>query len=155
MPTIRPVRADELLPVQALLHRAHAWNLANGFNFTAADIGETELAARLDPAHFFVAEHDGRLVGSIEVKPEKDGPDWGFHLLAVDPESAVKGVGRALIAHAEALRKERGAPRMVLDTPQTHPWLPAYYAGMGYATFATVQWEGKKYRSVLMAKELN
>ncbi|MDB5096820.1 MAG: putative N-acetyltransferase [Cyanobacteria bacterium RYN_339] len=154
MLAIRPVRPEDAPAVLALLHAAHAWNLANGFNFTAADITAEDLAPRLTPAHFFVAEQAGKLVGTIEVKPEKQGPDWGFHLLAVDPETKGGGVGRALVAFAEDLGRRMGAPRLILDTPETHPWLPAFYARLGYEPFRTDQWAGKRYRSVLMAKRL-
>jgi predicted N-acetyltransferase YhbS len=151
---IRAATPADALDVLALLHAAHAWNLANGFNFTAADISAQDLAPRLDPAHFFVAEAEGRIVGTIEVKPEKTGPDWGFHLLAVDPSAKRGGIGRALVAHAEALGRAAGAPRMILDTPESHPWLPAYYEKLGYMPIGTDRWEGKRYRSVLMAKSL-
>lgn len=151
---IRPVEPGEDTAVQALLHQAHAWNLANGFNFTAADITLAALAPRLDPARFFVAERAGRLVGTVEVKPEPEPPDWGFHLLAVAPEAKGSGVGKALVAHAEALGRAAGAPRMIMDTPENHPWLPGFYRAQGYEAFDYKRWDGKLYRSVLMAKPL-
>ena len=154
MLAIRSVAPADAPAVLALLHAAHAWNLANGFNFTAADITPEALALRLDPGHFFVAEDAGQIVGTIEVKPERAGPDWGFHLLAVDPDAKRGGIGKALVAHAERLGRQAGAPRMILDTPESHPWLPAYYEKLGYRRFGTDQWEGKRYRSVLMAKSL-
>jgi GNAT superfamily N-acetyltransferase len=150
---IRSVAPADAPAVLALLHAAHAWNLAHGFNFTAADITAEALAPRLDPRHFFVAV-DAALVGTIEVKPEKTGPDWGFHLLAVDPRAKRGGVGKALVAHAERVGREAGAPRLILDTPESHPWLPAYYERLGYERIGTDRWEGKNYSSVLMAKEL-
>ncbi len=155
--TIRPVRPDrEADAVRALMHAAHAWNLAHGFNFTAADIGAATLLPRLDPARFWVAEGaDGELVGTIEVKADEDDPrDRRFHLLAVAPAAAGGGVGRALVAHAEDVARRAGARRLTLDTPESHPWLPAFYRRLGYAPFGHVQWEGKLYRSVLMAKDL-
>lgn len=154
MLAIRSVAPADAPAVLALLHAAHAWNLAHGFNFTAADITPEALAPRLDPRHFFVATLDDRIVGTIEVKPQQAGPDWGFHLLAVDPQAKRGGIGRALVAHAEALGREAGAPRLILDTPESHPWLPAYYEKLGYERIGTDRWQGKNYRSVLMAKVL-
>ena len=154
---IRPVRpATEAEAVRALLHAAHAWNLANGFNFTAADITAEELGPHLVPARFWVAEATGgALLGSIEVKVDPDDArDQRFHLLAVAPEAAGSGVGRALVAHAEAIARAEGARRLTLDTPEGHPWLPAFYGRLGYTPFGHVQWEGKRYRSVLMGKDL-
>lgn len=79
-PRVRPVAAHEAPAVLALLHAAHAWSLANGFNFRAT--------------------------------------------------------------------------RLRLDTPETHPWLPAFYGRLGYRPTGTVQWEGKRYRSVWLEKRL-
>lgn len=155
--SIRPVRPDrEADAVRALLHAAHAWNLAHGFNFTAADISAEELGPRLDPTRFWVAEGaDGALLGTVEVKPDQDDDrDLRFHLLAVAPAMAGAGVGRALVAHAEDVARRAGARRLTLDTPEGHPWLPAFYRRLGYVPFGHVQWEGKRYRSVLMAKDL-
>ena len=39
--------------------------MANGFNFTAADITAEKLTPRLDPARFFVAEDAGAIVGPL------------------------------------------------------------------------------------------
>jgi GNAT superfamily N-acetyltransferase len=151
---IRPVQAPDLPAVQRLLRAAHAGNLADGFNFTAATITLEALEPRLDPAHFAVAMANGRLVGCIEVKPDEDLGGWSFHLLAVDPTATGGGIGRALVAHAEAQASARGADRLLLDTPETHPWLPAFYERLGYRAVHTVQWEGKHYRSVVMVKDL-
>lgn len=151
---IRPVRPDEAEAVLALLHEAHAWNLANGFNFTAADMPMAELRPRLVPSNFFVADAAGRLVGTIEVTPHGHPEVWSFHLLAVDPALAGGGVGRALVGFAEGHAARQGAARLELDTPETHPWLPAFYRRLGYEVYDTTQWEGKRYRSVLMAKAL-
>lgn len=155
--TIRPVRpTQDAAAARATMHAAHAWNMAHGFNFTAGDITAEALAPRLDPARFWVAEGgDGAILGTVEVKPDADDPrDMRFHLLAVLPAAAGTGVGRALVAHAEEVARRAGARRLTLDTPEDHPWLPKWYARLGYATYGHVQWEGKRYRSVLMAKDL-
>lgn len=151
---IRPVDAREAAAVQALMHAAHAWNMANGFNFTAGDITLDTLAPRLVPERFFVAAEGDRLLGTIEVGPEEAPGLWGFHLLAVAPDAGQRGIGRALVAHAEAVARAAGASAIMLDTPENHPWLPAFYARLGYAPYGTAQWEGKHYRSVLLKKPL-
>lgn len=169
---IRPIAATESEAARALLHAAHAWNLANGFNFTAADISAAELAPRLDPATFFVAValnaellgtselKPAELLGTSELKPEEPKDpwhvpgDWGLHLLAVAPEAVGQGVGRALVDHAEALAVAAGSPRLVLDTPANHPWLPDFYRRLGYRDIATYRWDGKLYVSAILAKRL-
>jgi GNAT superfamily N-acetyltransferase len=156
---IRPVTPEDAAAALGLMHAAHAWNLANGFNFTAADISAEALAPRLDPATFFVAANE-TLLGTVEIKPEVPMDpwhvpgDWGLHLLAVAPEAAGRGVGRALVDHAEALARAAGAARLVLDTPQHHPWLPAFYRRLGYVDIDAIRWDGKHYVSTILAKPL-
>jgi ribosomal protein S18 acetylase RimI-like enzyme len=152
--TIRAGQPADAPAALAVLHAAHAWNLANGFNFTAATMTLEELSERLTPATFFVAELNGRLVGTVEVKPEPEPGAWSLHLLGVAPDCGTRGVGRALVAFAEAHAAAEGARRLWLDTPETHPWLPAFYQRLGYRQTGTVQWEGKLYRSVYLSKDL-
>jgi GNAT superfamily N-acetyltransferase len=136
------------------MRRAHAWNLANGFNFTAATITAEDVAPRIAGGHLFITLLDGRVVGTVEVRPEKQPGLWSLHLLAVAPELAGTGLGKQLIAFAESQAQIEGAERLRLDTPENHPWLPAFYEKLGYRTTGTAQWEGKQYRSVLMEKTL-
>ncbi|MBC7544394.1 MAG: GNAT family N-acetyltransferase [Candidatus Sericytochromatia bacterium] len=151
---IRPVAPADTHAVLTVLHAAHAANLANGFNFTAATITNADLLPRLNPAHFHVAVSAGRLVGTIEVKPAELLRQWGFYLLAVAPEAAGLGVGKKLIRYAETMATAAGATEMTLDTPEGHGWLPAFYAGLGYRQVGTQQFDGKHYRSIMMTKAL-
>ncbi len=151
------------------MHAAHAWNAANGFNFTAADITLESLLDRILPDRFYVAiaVTSGGIVGTIELKPDDEEgsafwdlqpggveDSWGFHMLAVAPDSGLRGVGRQLVEFAQAETRRRGARRLTLDTPENHPWLPTYYAGLGFERIGYHQWPGKTYRSVLMGKPL-
>jgi GNAT superfamily N-acetyltransferase len=151
---IRAARPADAPAALAVLHAAHAWNLANGFNFTAATMSLDELSRRMAPETFFVAEAAGRLVGTVEVAPEPEPGLWGLHLLGVDPSAEGRGVGRALVAFAEAHAAAHGAEAHRLDTPEPHPWLPSFYCRLGYTHTGTVQWEGKHYRSVFLTKRL-
>ena len=158
---IRPVTPEDAAAALGVMHAAHAWNLANGFNFTVADITAVRLAPHLVPERFFVAiAPDGTLIGTVEVKPEDLARpwyapgDWGLHMLAVAPEAAGQGVGRALVDQAEALAAAAGAARMVLNTPEDHPWLPAFYRRLGYVDYFRYHWDGKRYWSTFLAKAL-
>jgi ribosomal protein S18 acetylase RimI-like enzyme len=153
-PTIRPAGPDDGPAALAVLHAAHAWNLAHGFNFTAATMDLAALVARMTPATFFVAEHGGRVVGTVEVLPDEPPGLWSLHLLGVDPASGTRGLGRTLVAFAERHAARHGATALRLDTPENHPWLPAFYQRLGYQVTGTVQWEGKHYRSVWLTKAL-
>jgi hypothetical protein len=43
---------------------------------------------------------------------------------------------------------------MAVDTAEPATHLVAWYARLGYRPVETVQWRGKKYRSVIMSKTL-
>lgn len=155
-----------------MLHAAHAWNAANGFVFWAADISLGDLAPHLKADSFWVAEGpEGALWGCVEVAPSKGleagdhyealgdpqapWPEaWALKLLGVAPEAQGKGVGQALVAHAEGVARAAGAGLLVLDTPEDHPWLPAFYRRLAYQDLGQVQWRTRTYRSVLLGKSL-
>jgi ribosomal protein S18 acetylase RimI-like enzyme len=97
---------------------------------------EAALVALLerDPSALLVAESGDQLVGSVIAG--WDG--WRGHLyrLAVHPDSRRKGVGRALLAAAEARLHALGAQRfdaMVLDDNELghRLWLAAGYRRQG------------------------
>lgn len=72
-----------------------------------------------------VAEVDGEVVGTItdlrpgdpewEPRPEPAG-DCGFRVLAVDPTSEARGVGRALVTHVLDRARDEGCRRAVITS---------------------------------------
>ena len=152
--SIRLATAPDIRSVREVMHRAHAWNVSNGFNFTAGTIAEHKLRPAVKARRLYVGELGERIVCCIELTPEPAEGDWSFHWLAVDPDVARRGLGRLMISHVEVVARLRGGRRMILDTPETHPSLPQYYSRLGYAAYDTIQWEDKRYRSVLMVKRL-
>jgi ribosomal protein S18 acetylase RimI-like enzyme len=109
--TLRTAAAEDVDAVMALWARAaeNEGRPADRREMVAA------LVAR-DPEALIVAERDRVLIGSVIAG--WDG--WRFHLyrLAVDPTARRQGIGRALLAAAEARFTALGATRvdaMVLD----------------------------------------
>jgi GNAT superfamily N-acetyltransferase len=169
--TIRPWQAgDALAELTMLLHRAYAPLAAAGMNFTAATQTEAMTAQRLQGAHTWVAvQADGQLVGTVSAAgpfdPNRQG--WAhalpwfyrddvahFHQYAVDPALQGRGIGAALLQAAEDWARGAGHRAMLLDTAMPAEALRRYYARAGYADITSVQWDGKAYRSVVMAKPL-
>jgi ribosomal protein S18 acetylase RimI-like enzyme len=144
----RATEADAPL-IQPLLHAAHRWNYAAGFNFTAATVALPEIIERIKEAEVYLLLTDEAPEGTVTIFD-----DGTIGWLGVAPETQGRGHGRRLLAFAEARIREMGLPRAKLDTPSTHPWLPAFYQRCGYQLVGTVHWEGKQYDSVLLEKEL-
>lgn len=171
MPTIRPLIAgDCLTELTALLHASYASLAAQGWNFTAVDQSVEVTRQRLNEAQGFVAELDGRLVGTVAVRgPKPPGEAYiadpppplyttpGTAILsqlAVHPDCRGQGVGERLIDAAEAWAAARGFTQIALDTAEPASALRRRYERRGYVTVGGVQWQGKTYASVLMSKSL-
>ncbi|GCL63916.1 GNAT family N-acetyltransferase [Pseudaquabacterium pictum] len=169
--TLRPWQAgDDLAALTALLHRAYAPLAAAGMNFTAATQTAAMTAQRLQGAHSWVAVRaDGTLLGTITAAGPFDPNTQGwahalpwfyrqdvahFHQYAVDPACQGQGIGAALLQAAEAWARGAGHRAMLLDTAMPATALRQRYARAGYADIASVQWQGKAYRSVVMVKPL-
>jgi GNAT superfamily N-acetyltransferase len=168
--TIRPLASgDSLDALTALLHRAYASLAAMGLNYTAVDQSVQMTARRFALGQGFVAEREGTIVGTVVVQGPHDAdatPDvracaWylrrdlaHLHQLGVEPAAQGQGIGSALISACEDWARERGFPAIALDTalPATH--LRQRYAAFGYAEVDSVQWKGKRYRTVIMVKPL-
>lgn len=114
-----------------------------------------ELMARGDT--FFVAEQEGRIVGSVFVRITATTGYFG--MLAVNPALQRSGIGRALREKAEAFCKQRGCTEMTLSTGDFRTELLPYYARAGYKVVSTepgpAEWSlSKKFQVVHMAKPL-
>lgn len=169
---IRPLHAtDSLAELTALLHASYASLAAQGWNFTAVDQSVEVTRERVSAGQAWVAERDGRLVGTIAMSGPK--PASGQYLrdpvpdcytqpghailaqLAVHPDMRGQGLAEQLMDAAEAWAAEQGYTHVVLDTALPAIALQRRYARRGYAPVGDVQWAGKSYRSVLMLKALN
>lgn len=171
MPTLRPLRdTDSLVELTALLHAAYASLAAQGWNFTAVNQSVEVTRQRLADAQAFVAERDGRLVGTVAVRgPKPVGETYigdetpplyttpGTAILAqlgVHPDCRGLGLGERLIEAAEGWARAQGFTQIALDTAEPATALRQRYERRGYRTVGGVQWQGKTYASVLMVKHL-
>jgi ribosomal protein S18 acetylase RimI-like enzyme len=125
---LRLGQADDAAAIRALTLEAYApW---------VALIGREPLpmTADYDAAvrehRFDLAYRDGELVGLIETRAESD------HLLvvnvAVAPSHQSAGLGRGLMAHAEALARDRGLTMLRLYTNARFERNLAIYRRLGY-----------------------
>lgn len=163
--SIRELDPDEpVAPLTALLHRAYARLGAMGLNYTAVAQDDAVTARRARKGACLVAELDGRLVGTLAVhgKDPESECRWFrrddvvvLEQFAVELDAQGQGVGSALMDEAERRCRERGAAFAVGDTASPAAHLIAMYEARGYAIVDTVQWPGKVYRSVVLAKPMS
>jgi GNAT superfamily N-acetyltransferase len=97
-----------------------------------------ELAGMIAAGEVAVARVDGQIVGAVRVQ-QFEGGVGEFGMLVADPARRGEGIGRELVAFAEALSHERGLDVMQLEllVPRgwTHPikeFLHAWYTRLGY-----------------------
>ncbi|GAA3098703.1 GNAT family N-acetyltransferase [Streptosporangium carneum] len=83
----------------------------------------------------FVAESAGRVVGFVTVteRAHFTGQVDGYiGELAVAPRQTGRGVGRALVARAEAWARDRGLENVVLETGAANLRALGFYRSLGY-----------------------
>ncbi len=123
-PTIRPVEDRDVPAVLALWE---VCGLVRPWNPPEADLAR----ARGRPnSEILVAEQDGRPVGTVMVG--EDGHRGWVYYLAVDPAARGAGLGRALMAAAEAWVAARGIRKLELMVRRENRAVLGFYEGLGY-----------------------
>ena len=154
---------DDLGLLTDLLHRAYRPLLDMGLNYTATtqDVATTE--RRAAEGICFVAESEGRLVGTVTLSFEhaewindyyRRPGVWRFGQFAVEPGLQSSGVGTKLMEHIEDYAARAGALELALDTAIPAEHLVAFYEKRGYRIVDRCQWPGHTYESVVMSKRL-
>ena len=112
---------------------------------TAAEIAEADRSAlhkALDQpiagTELFVAELNGQSAGCLLMWTMQDYFSGGWHshisVIAVTREAEGKGIGRALMEHAEAWARERGHQTITLSVFENNRRAQALYERMGYTS---------------------
>jgi GNAT superfamily N-acetyltransferase len=161
---IRAFQADDdVVALTEMLHRAYAPLAAAGLRYNASHQPPEKTALRMSRGATFVAEIQGRIVGTITVcgpDPKSGTPVYSepstyhFEQFGVDPDFKRKGIGRELHSAAVALATRRGARFMALDTAAPAKELIATYERWGYVIVDRKRWDSTNYESVLMRRPL-
>jgi GNAT superfamily N-acetyltransferase len=155
---------DSYAELTDLIHRSFAPLAAAGLRYWGTYQTEEDTRHRCGLGECWVAEADGRLVGTITWRhaPKAEDPVHYhapgvavFGQLAVDPAMQRTGVGGLLLSKAEERAKESGFTEMACDTAAPHAKLVAFYARRGYREVARHQWNDTNYESVILSKPLN
>lgn len=122
-----------------------AWLAVNGRAFdhhpeqgrtTRADLEEREHEGWFDPAGFFLAERDGRLLGFHWTKVVDPGAGE-VYVIGVDPRAQGGGLGKALVLVGLHHLRERGLPRAELYVEADNAPAVAMYERLGFAHLAS------------------
>ncbi len=146
--TIRPALPKEAAALTALVEAAYGHYVAR--------IGrrpgpmEDDYAARIAAGQAWVAEGDAGPVGLLVLEDQPDA--LLLDNVAVAPEAQGRGIGRALIAFAEAEARRRGHRQIRLYTHVLMTENIALYTRLGFAETGRVSEKG--FQRVYMEKPL-
>lgn len=96
---------------------------------------EKRMAEMTTKGNFLVAEDGGRIMASVYVEPR--GERGYFGMLAVDPASQGRGLGRAMVKAAESYCQNRGCTAMDIAVLSLRPELLPLYQKLGYVITGT------------------
>src|SRR5262249_46240531 len=85
----------------------------------------------VQPELFFVAENEGQIVGTVLAG--YDGHRGWLYAVAVSPRVRRRGVGTALIRHAETSLVAMGCTKVNLQVRATNAGVVAFYQKLGFA----------------------
>lgn len=154
---------DSVSEITELLHRAYKRLADMGLRFVATHQTDDITLDRLSSGEAYVAELDGRIVGTILFRPPElaGGCDYYnrldvavFGQFGVEPSLQGSGIGKALLLHCEQRARETGASEIALDTSEKALHLIELYKRWGYRLVGDTQWDEVNYRSVIMSKQL-
>ncbi len=146
---MRRARAEEAAALSALTERAYA-DYVPLLGRRPAPMDD-DFDARVAAGEAFVLERDGAVAALVILE---DAPDhlW-IESLAVDPALHGQGLGRALLAFAEAEARRRGFAELRLLTNEAMTRNLALYARAGFAEFDRREEDG--FRRVWMRRALD
>lgn len=162
---IRPWSSeDSYQELTSLLHRAYAELAERGLNFTATDQTVETTQRRVESGQTWVAEHDGRIVGTITfyVGAKEWQPRYYanpgvafFGQFGVDPSARGMGIGAMLHQKVLDLAVEQGMKQLALDTSDQALNLIRLYESWGYKVVDRHVFGGSiNYASLVMARNL-
>jgi GNAT superfamily N-acetyltransferase len=151
MPTLRSYQAADHDDVVHLVQEVLAEHgFAAQVGGIEADLSSIETRYLQERAGFWVAEDEGRIVGSVAVRP-KEGDTCELKRLYVEERHRGTGLGQALYAHAETFARRAGYRRIWLDSSRRFAKAHRLYEKNGFVLIARLDndWEDNVYEKAL------
>jgi ribosomal protein S18 acetylase RimI-like enzyme len=131
MTVLRPAAPADVPRLAELVHAAYG-HYVERIGRPPGPMTE-DYAEVVDRSQVVVAERDGEIAGLIVLAVGDEG--FLVENVAVDPAHQGRGVGRALLEHAEAAARREGFDSIYLYTHETMTENQALYARIGYAEY--------------------
>lgn len=138
--SVRVAQREEADAVAALVNRAYAVEtfFVDGHRTTADEV--ESLAGRGEV--LVLDGEQGELVAAVHVRQGGEHGERGeFAMLSVDPQAQGQGLGRRMVAVAEALCEAMGCKSVELRVASPREELPGWYRRQGYAETGTAPYE--------------
>ena len=138
--SVRVAQREEADAVAALVNRAYAVEtfFVDGHRTTP---GEVETLATRGELLVLDGEQ-GDLVAAVHVRQGGEHGERGeFAMLSVDPTAQGQGLGRRMVAVAEALCEAMGCKSVELRVASPREELPGWYRRQGYAETGTAPYQ--------------
>ena len=139
----RPEDADAIAAIQNPVIRDTAITF-NPRQRTPEDIAEAVDALPC----FLVAEEDGAVLGFVSYDQFRKGPGYARtmeHTIVLGPNAHGRGIGRALMAGAEAVAREQGVGSLWAGVSGENPDGAAFHARLGFEEVVRLPEVGYKF----------
>ncbi len=162
---IRPIEPqDSYERMTEILHAAYARLAAMNLRYKAVDQPVSVTRERAEAGECYVADLDGRMIGTITLYPPEvlDVPSPWYRRkdvavlsqFGVDPTHQAHGIGRRMVAALEDRARALGASEIALDTAEPATHLVEWYTRLGYRFVEHAQWGHTNYRTLILSKRL-
>jgi protein-tyrosine phosphatase len=145
-----PATVEHAPAVRELRNDLARWMLQRGIaQWSPGEMSLAWIETCISWSAVHVVTLDEQLVGSVTVVWD-DPFVWGdrpadagyIHMLMVDPRFRGNGIGRSILAWAEASIRDAGRSLARLDCARTNPALCTYYEDVGYRFVAHKEFPG-------------
>ncbi|MBP9208621.1 MAG: GNAT family N-acetyltransferase [Kofleriaceae bacterium] len=150
-PSIRCATPADLGALTDLVNRAYQ---VEAFFVEGDRTTPDEVRALAEAGKFLVLDAGGELAAAVYVRPEADadaepgaGPVAGsFGMLSVAPELQGRGLGKRMIAVAEAMCAAMGCATVGVRVVNVREELPPFYRRLGYRETGTIPFTDPRVR---------